>query len=352
MQKSKASRKKILIINVNWLGDVIFSTPFIRAVRETYPDSYIAVMAVPRCREVLETNSRINDLILFDEDGREKGLIGKICFAGRLKKEKFDMAFILHRSFTRALLTRLAGIKERIGYDTKGRGILLTKKLKYPDKELHRVEHFLKLAEAVGADISKKNYEFFITDADRKKAGSLLESLGVSANDRFAVLNPGGNWNPKRWPAESFSSLGDMLADKYGVRIVISGGEKDSRLAEEILGRMKHKAVSVCGKTKIRELAAIFEKAKLIVSGDSGPMHIAVSVGTNTAAIFGPTDPKITGPYGGRNYIMIKKDIGCKVPCYDVTCRDNRCMKAVSAEDVMKAIEEEGYLGSDPKKCS
>lgn len=343
MQKGKALRKKILIINVNWLGDVIFSTPFIRAVREAYPDSYIAVMAVPRCREILETNSRINDLILFDEDGREKGLIGKICFAGRLKKEKFDMAFILHRSFTRALLTRLAGIKERIGYDTKGRGILLTKKLKYPDKELHRVEHFLKLAEAVGADISKKNYEFFITDADRKKAWPLLESLGIGANDRFAVFNPGGNWNPKRWPAENFSSLGDMLADKYGIKIVISGGEKDGKLAEEISGRMKHKAVSVCGKTKIRELAAIFEKAKLVVSGDSGPMHIAASVGTNTAAIFGPTDPEITGPYGGRNYIVIRKDIGCKVPCYDVTCLDNRCMKAVSPADVMKAIEAEGW---------
>ncbi len=344
MQKSKASRKKILIINVNWLGDVIFSTPFIRAVREAYQDSYIAVMIVPRCREVLETNSRINDLILFDEDGCEKGLIGKIRFAGRLKKEKFDMAFILHRSFTRALLTHLAGIKERIGYDTKGRGIFLTKKLKYPDKETHRVEHFLKLAEAAGADISKKNYEFFITDADRKKAGSLLESLGVNANDRFAVLNPGGNWNPKRWPTENFSNLGDMLADKCGVKIVISGGEKDRKLAEEILGRMKHKAVSVCGKTKIRELAAIFEKAKLVVSSDSGPMHMAASVGTNTAAIFGPTDPEITGPYGARNYIIIRKDIGCKVPCYDITCRDNRCMKAVLAEDVMKAIETEGYL--------
>lgn len=336
-------QKKILIINVNWLGDVIFSTPFIRAVREAYTDSYIAVMAPPRCREILETNSRINELILFDEDGREKGLIGKIRFAGRLKKEKFDTAFILHRSFTRALLTRLAGIKERIGYDTKGRGILLTKKLKYPDKEPHRVEHFLKLAEAVGADISKKNYEFFITDADRKNADLLLESLGVRRDDRFAVINPGGNWNPKRWPVENFSLLGDMLAGKYGVRIVISGGEKDGKLADEISGRMKHKAISVCGKTKIRELAAIFEKAKLVVSGDSGPMHIAAGVGANTAAIFGPTNPKITGPSGGRNCIIIRKDIGCPVPCYDAACRDNRCMKAVSAEDVMKAIETEGW---------
>ncbi|MDD5680770.1 MAG: lipopolysaccharide heptosyltransferase II, partial [Candidatus Omnitrophica bacterium] len=344
MQKNKESRKKILIVNVNWLGDVIFSTPFIRAVREAYPDSYIACMVVPRCKELLETNSRINELILYDEDGHERSLIGKMRFASRLKKDKFDMAFILHRSFTRALITRMAGIKERIGYDTKGRGILLTKKVGHPDSDLHKVEYFLKLAGAVGADISKKNYEFFITDADRKKADALLSSLGINAGDRFVVLNPGGNWDPKRWPAENFSKLGDMLAVKYGVKIVISGQEKDKKLAADISGRMKHKAALICGKTRLRELAAIMEKAKLVISGDSGPMHIAVSVGTNTIAIFGPTDPEITGPYGGNNYVIIKKDIGCKVPCYDLTCRENRCMKAVSAEDIMKKIEEEGYL--------
>lgn len=344
MDDSKTSRKKILIINVNWLGDVVFSTPFIRAVREAYPDSYIACAAVPRCREILEANSRINELILFDEDGSGRGLINKIRFAGRLKKERFDTAFILHRSFTRALLVRLAGIKERIGYDTKGRGFLLTKKLKYPDKEPHRVEHFLKLAAAIGADITKKNYEFFITDADRRKAGALLESLGVGAGCRFAVLNPGGNWAPKRWPAENFSRIGDMLAGKYGLKILISGQEKDGKLAEGISRGMKCEAVSLCGKTRIRELAAIFERAALVVSGDSGPMHIAVSVGAPTVAIFGPTDPEITGPYGGSNYIIIRKDTGCKIPCYDAACRDNKCMKAATAEDVMRAVEKEGYL--------
>ena len=344
MQKDKASRKKILIINVNWLGDIIFSTPFIRAIREAYPDSYIACMAVPRCREILETNSRINELILFDEDGREKSLIGKMRFVSKLKREKFDIALILHRSFTRAFMTRLAGIKERIGYDTKGRGFLLTKRLKQPDQELHKVEYFLKLAEAAGSDISKKSYEFFMTDADRKKADSLLRSSGISANDKFVVLNPGGNWDPKRWPVDNFSRIGDMLAEKYGVKIVISGQEKDGKLAEEISKKMKHGAVSICGKTKIRELAAVLEKSELVISGDSGPMHIAVSVGANTVAIFGPTDPGITGPYGGHNYKIIKKEAGCKVPCYDLKCRDNRCMKTVSADDVMEVIEKEGYL--------
>ncbi|MBU4376335.1 MAG: lipopolysaccharide heptosyltransferase II [Candidatus Omnitrophica bacterium] len=352
------TRKKILIINVNWLGDVIFSTPFIRAIREAYPESYIACVVVPRTKEMLEANSRINELIIFDEDASERGIAGKIRFIMKLRKEHFDTAFILHRSFTRAFITFLAGIKERIGYDTKGRGCILTGKLKQSDPApargcgMHKVEYFLKLAEAAGADTSKKNYEFFITDIDRKKVEALLQSLGINTNERFVVLNPGGNWDPKRWPVEHFSLLGDRLREKYGVKIVISGGRKDEKLAEEISKAMRHKTVSLCGRTAIREMAAIFERAKLVISGDSGPMHISVSMHTGTIAIFGPTDPAITGPYGGDNYTVIQKDIGCSVPCYDMTCRENRCMAAVTPEDVMKVIEEEGYLGSDPKKRS
>ncbi|MFH0840350.1 MAG: lipopolysaccharide heptosyltransferase II [Candidatus Omnitrophota bacterium] len=338
------TRKKILIINVNWLGDVIFSTPFIRAVREAYPESYIACVVVPRTKEMLEANSRINELIIFDEDASEKGIAGKVRFIMKLRKEHFDTAFILHRSFTRAFITFLAGIRERIGYDTKGRGAILTAKLKQPDYEVHKVEYFLKLAEAAGADTSKKNYEFFVTDTDRKKAEALLRPLGINTNERFVVLNPGGNWDPKRWPVEHFSLLGDRLTEKYGVKIVISGGRKDEKLAEEISKAMRHKTISLCGRTTIREMAAIFERARLVISGDSGPMHISVSTGASTIAIFGPTDPGITGPYGGDNYAMIQKDIGCSVPCYDMTCRENRCMAAITPDDIMDIIEKKGYL--------
>ena len=138
--------------------------------------------------------------------------------------------------------------------------------------------------------------------------------------------------------------LGLSPLKKYGVKILISGGGKDEILAEEVSKNMRHKAISLCGKTGVRELAAIFEKAGLVVSGDSGPMHISVSTGTDTIAIFGPTSPNITGPYGAGNYTVIQKNIGCSIPCYDMTCRDNRCMKAISPDDVLKVIEKKGYL--------
>ena len=344
MRSNKNSRKKILIFNVNWLGDVIFSSPFIRAVREAFPNSYIACATPPRCKEILQANTRINELIIFDESGPEKSFFGKMRFAFKLREEKFDIAFILHRSLTRALITFVAKIKIRVGYDTKRRGFLLTKRLNPPVGDIHRVEYFLKLARAMGADTSKKDYEFFITEPDRKKTGRILEAEGVDYDDRIVVLNPGGNWNPKRWPIDKFAELADRLIEKYGVKVLITGAEKDRVLAEEISRDMKNKPISICGKTGIRELAPILERAKLVVSGDSGPMHIAVSVGTNVVALFGPTSPDITGPYGEGNYVVMKKDIGCDVPCYDFSCKDNRCMKAISVDNVIGIIGEKKYL--------
>lgn len=349
MRSNKNPRKKILIFNVNWLGDVIFSSSFIRAVRETFPDSYITCAVPPRCRETLEANTRINELTLFDESGSEKTFLGKINFALKLRKESFDIAFILHRSLTRALITFIAGIRMRVGYNTKRRGFLLTKKLNLPTRDVHRVEYFLELARATGADTSKKDYEFFITESDRKRATRILESESVNYNDKIVALNPGGNWNPKRWPVDKFAELADQLIEKYRVKILITGAEKDKSLANEISSGMRNKPISICGKTKIRELASIFEMAKLVISGDSGPMHIAVSVGVNVVALFGPTSAGITGPYGKGNYVVIRKDVGCNIPCYDFGCRDNRCMKAISVDDVIGAIEEKGYLNNEDR---
>ena len=121
--------------------------------------------------------------------------------------------------------------------------------------------------------------------------------------------------------------------------VVLTGAEKDIVLAEKITGLMRHKPVVLCGKTDLKTLGAIFKKAMCVISNDSGPMHIAVAVRTNVIAIFGPTSPELTGPYGDGKYVVLRKDTGCKVPCYDLKCKDNRCMKAVTVEDVLGALD-------------
>jgi lipopolysaccharide heptosyltransferase II len=331
--------KRILIVNVNWVGDVLFSTPFIRAVRAANPDAHIACLLHPRCREMLEANPRLNELIIYDEEGAHRSLLGKWSLIKELRKRKFDTVFLLHRSFTKALITYMSGIGERIGYPTKNRGGILTRVVEEPSEELHKVEYFLNIARASGIDVKESSYEFFIRDEDRKFIKRLLARDGVGDNDLVIVLCPAGNWPPKRWPAENFARLGDELAEKHGAKIVLSAAGKDLKLIEEIKSVMAAPAVIASGKTDLKQLGALLERARLVVANDTGPMHMAVAVGTDTIALFGPTSARLTGPHGNGRFRVISRNESCDVPCYDVTCTDNACMSAIRVEDVLGEAE-------------
>jgi len=333
-------RKRILIVEVNWIGDVLFSTPFIRAVREAYPDAYIACLLHPRCREVLEGNPRLDEIIVYDEEGEHRSILGKVKLILSLRKRHFDTAFLLHRSFTKALIAFLAGAKERIGYPTKRRSFLLTTIAEISGEEPHKVEYFLDVARAAGITPKSRSYEFFITDSHRNAMKTLLAQNGAAGSGRLAVMCPGGNWDPKRWPKDNFALLADALIGRYGVSVVISGTQKDTGLAADIAGMMKNKPVILCGKTTLKEMAALFESSELVVANDTGTMHLAVAMKAKVIALFGPTSPRLTGPYGEGRYRVIVKQDECEVPCYDLSCTDNRCMAAIKVEDVLREAEE------------
>ena len=328
--------KRILIIEVNWLGDVLFSTPFIRAVREANQGGYIACLVHPRCVEILKGNSAIDEIIIYDEEGLHKGVFEKLKLILHLRHKHFDMVYILHRSFTKALIGYLTGARERIGYPTKNRERLLTKAVEELDAGAHKADCFLNLAGEDAATAKSRHYEFSVKDADRLYVKNYLSARGIDPDDKFIVLCPGGNWDPKRWPKENFAALSDMLAEKYNAKIVITGGVKERELAENIRKIMKHPAVITCGDTDLKQLGAILERSYLVIANDTGSMHIAVAVGAKVIALFGPTSPELTGPYGRGNYRVVKSRIECDIPCYDVTCRDNRCMKSISVEEVFK----------------
>ncbi|OIO78911.1 MAG: lipopolysaccharide heptosyltransferase II [Candidatus Omnitrophica bacterium CG12_big_fil_rev_8_21_14_0_65_43_15] len=317
--------KRILIAEVNWLGDVLFSTPFIRAVRNNFPDAHIACMIMPRIREILEGNPYINEIITYDEKN--------------LKKRKFDMAFLLHRSFSRALAMYMAGIPERIGYYTFKRSLLLTEKPKPPDAlSMHRAEFYLGLAKSVGLKTDNKGCDFFISKQDSVWAATVIQP-----GRKTVIFNPGGNWMPKRWSKENFIELGRILLSEFkdNIRIVLSGSAKDVELAQEINSALQNKAIITCGKTTLKQSAALFKKSDLVISADSGPLHIAVSVGAKAIAIFGPTSLKITGPYKADKdrVVTFCKDMDCRIPCYNDKCADYKCMAAITPKEVFETAK-------------
>ncbi|MFC1594381.1 lipopolysaccharide heptosyltransferase II [Candidatus Omnitrophota bacterium] len=332
--------EKILLVNVNWLGDVLFSTPVIKALKKAYPESKLACMVVPRCREVLDGNPYIDEIILFDEKTLHRNIFKRLKFINSLRKKQFTKAFILHRSLTRALIVFLAGIPERIGYNTKKRGFLLTKKIALPGSDMHRSDQYLNVIESYGISVEDRTYDFFVSDDNRAYAEKLFREAGIAENDFVVVINPGGNWDPKRWLKENFAAVADQLIQRYHAKVIIAGATKDIALAWQIRDLMQEQPILITGKTTLKQLAAAMQKAHVVISADSGPAHIASAVGAGVIMLFGPTLPKITGPRGKNKVVVLHKDLGCSLPCYDSSCVDYRCMKAIMPEDVLHHVQE------------
>lgn len=320
--------KRILIIEPNWLGDVLFTTPAIRAIRQEYKDAYIAVLLHKRCAPVLQDNPNIDEVIPLNKDRGIKGLFYKLSLLPKLKSLNLDTAFLFSGSSSSAFIARRAGAKDIIGTKSDKK-----------DFSQHRVEHFLSVIRRAGIETDNKDYEFFTKEEDEKKAKETLRENGILENEPYFAINPGGNWPPKRWPKAEFAKLADVLYEKYKTKVIITGSEKDIPLGENIKNLCKRKPINLCGKTTLKQLATVLRQAKVVISNDSGPMHIAVSEKTPTIALFGPTHPNITGPYGSGNYSVVQKEVECPVPCFNKNCRKYRCMEAITVADVMEAIE-------------
>lgn len=333
-------RKRIVIFNVNWLGDVLFSTAVIRNVRRNYPESHIACIIPPRCAAVLEGNPYLDEIIIFDEKGAHKGAAGTRAFIRALKEKRFDTVFLLHRSMTRAFIAWAAGIRERIGYTTAKRAFLLTTRIRPPDiRAVHRIDYYLGVIRGAGLAVTDRHTDLTFSEQDRRAVEGFLRENAIASRDVVIGLNAGGNWGLKRWPKDNFAALADRLGAEYGAKIVFTGSPDDKNLVENIRSAMKSRAISACGILSLKQFAALCPRLSIFISADSGPLHIANAAGAqHIIALFGPTDPKLTGPVPADRAVIVQKDVGCEIPCYVAGCRDNRCMKAISVDDVCAAV--------------
>lgn len=324
---------RILVVSVNWFGDCVLLTPVFKALKDKYKSSYVAVMAPQRVRGVFEDNPSIDEVIVFDEKQTHRSLKSKVDFIKELKKKKFDAAFLVHRSFTRALICLLAGIKKRIGYKRFKNSFVLTKKVDLPQGDIHRQDCYLGLFEGEGINIEDRNPHVFIHQDAHIAAQSLLSQIPDVS--RLVGINVSANWPLKRWPKELFSQLSDRLIGELGAQVMFIGDKKESALIKDVMAKMKNKAYDFCGKTKLKELAALMTNCRLFISNDSGPAHLAASLSIPTLVLFGPTASAITSPKG-KTVMIIQKDLGCKIPCYKLDCEDNICMKNITVDEVFE----------------
>lgn len=328
----------ILVVNVNWLGDAIFSTPVFRTLKQAHPGARVVCLCVPRVKEVLKYCPDIDEILVYDEKGRDLWPWRKIALINRLRRRNFDAVFMLHRSMTRALLVYLARIPLRIGYGKEPR--LLTHPLKEAKEDLHRSDHYLRVVESYGLTCTDRRGRLKLDEADAHSLEKKLRAHDVQPQEKIVVFNIGGNWELKRWPLRHWIELTKQAAAHAAYKIVFSGGEQDEKDASLIMQQTQVRIVNLAGKTTLGESLALYRRAQAVVSADSGPLHLAGSVGAKVIGVFGPTRQEITGPRGMAEAAVLFKEIGCnKAPCYHLTCANNVCMQSIGVEDVWQALQ-------------
>lgn len=345
MDKERRQAEKgsaILIRGVNWIGDAVMTIPALRALKRSLPEARLCLLVKPWVAPLFEKDPDIDEIILYSDEYR--GLAGKLRLARRLKEYGFDFAVLFQNAFDAALITFLARIKKRIGYSRDGRGFLLTDALPCdaPEKNLHHIDYYLNLVKKSGFNGTPDLPWLFLDIEERKRARQMLEGL----KRPVIALNPGAVYgSSKRWFPERFAEVASRVITELNGSAVILGGPKESGIADDIL---KHVAPSLVthasllnlsGRTTLRELIAIISESDVLVTNDSGPMHIGYAVGTPLVAIFGSTSPEHTGPVG-KSDIVIKKSIACS-PCFERQCNKNKlaCMDLVTSEEVYSAVK-------------
>ena len=328
---------RILIVNVNWIGDILFSTFLIRCIKKSFPDSYLVTLVPENGAKLLKGNPYLDDIIEFDPF-RERGFAGlDISLIKELKSYNFSHSLHLHRSLSRKCYAYFGGIKNRIGYNEKLKSFLLTQALISQRDKVHRAFYYFNLGSAIDVADDGSGLDIFIRDEELERTRGVLASHKL---DRFCLMHIGANWQAKRWPLDYYSELIDFMADKYNIKVLLTGTEQDVQNADYIVCRSNSEVLSLAGKTTLRELIALIKLSQVSITVDSAPLHIAAALKKPLIGIFGPTDDKLTGPFRSEGKtIILKEDVDCSIPCYRDACPyDYICMRRVKPKSVLDAI--------------
>lgn len=351
--------KKFLVINPFGIGDVLFTTPVIKAIKNSYPGSFIGYWCNERVKPILKDNPCIDKIFALSRgdikriyhQSRWQGITKFLSLLRNIKREHFDISLDFSLDHRYGLTSKLLGIKKRLGYNYKKRGRFLTDKIDiagYQDK--HVVEYYLELLKLLDINPQDEKPELYITEQDKKRAFDLLQSKGIDNKDLVIGIAPGAgeSWGKdarlKHWPAEKFARLADRLISELGAKILILGDKTERAIADTIKNTMRNKPIDLAGETNLEELIAIINNLHILVTNDGGPLHIAVALNKKTVSLFGPVDPKVYGPYpfNERLHIVLRRTLDCS-PCYRnfrlSRCRSNReCLEKIDVDEVFNAV--------------
>jgi heptosyltransferase-2 len=338
--------ERVVVRGANWVGDAVMTVPALRELRRVLPGARVTLATRAWAEGVFEGADFIDDLLIIKGEGRGS-LWGE---AREWRARRFDLALLFPNAFAPALVAALARVPHRVGYATQGRGLLLTHPLPVPDwrASRHEVFYYLNVVaelerQLVGSssiesgepsDTAEPRVGLEVSELRREGARGLLRESGARLERPLVALCPGStNSRAKRWPAERFAALADLLVERAGVDIILIGAGEELSVSEEVARLMRNRPVVLTGKTDLAQTAALLSVADLLVTNDTGPAHVAAAVGCPVVVIFGPTNPLTTRPLSPLAEV-VRRPPDC-APCMLRDCPiDHRCMTAITAEEV------------------
>ena len=335
----------ILIVKLSAIGDVIHTLPSLAALRTLYPQAHITWVVEQAAADLVIKHPFLDEVIVSSRKRWERKLAaGKLpgawrdfrVFLTRLRARRYDLVIDFHGLFKSAMVVALSGGERKIGYDSLQElsGLFYNEKIP-EDMQKHAVDRYLDFLRHLGATVDNVK---FVLPADPRADSNALTLLAEHGLDRraFVAINPVAYWKTKLWDNDKFAALADDIFEKLGLPVVFTGTEVEA--IAPILRTMRTKGVNLAGRTSLLELAAVYRKAETVVTTDSGPMHLAAAVGKKVIALFGPTDPVRTGPYG-PGHTVIRSNLSCS-PCLLKKCDSMQCMKDISPQQVLAAVED------------
>ncbi len=326
--------RRLLVRSTNWIGDAVMTTPALARLRSLFPRAEITLVAKPLVAELFTPHPHCDRVLVYDRRPGIKDPAAFLRFCRRLRREKFDLAVLFQNAFEAALMARLAGIPRRAGYATDGRGWLLTHRvpLTTAHRRLHHTDYYLALLAGLGLAAGEKPaLTLSPTGAELRAAAARL------GPGHWVAVNPGASYGAaKRWFPERFAAVAEQLITARQVKIVLIGGPGEREIGRDIVAACRRPLFNLIGETTVRQMMAIIATSRLLITNDSGPMHVAAAVGTPIVAIFGPTDVNTTSPLA-PDCLLLHHEIDC-APCLQRQCsRDHQCMRAVTAAEVYAA---------------
>lgn len=342
----------ILIVKLSAIGDVIHTLPVATALRRHYPDARLAWLVEEGARDLVIGHRALDRVIVSGrkrwiadfQQGRRAGALREARdFIKALRDTRYDLLLDFQASLKSGILIGLARADRKVGF---GQGmahsehshLFLNERIPAVSMEVHALDRGLILLNAIGVPAGDTvAYDLPIGAADRQAAATLLAGAGDGAHPLVAV-NPVAKWATKLWHADRFAEVADRLVSQHHATVVFTGAPEDRPVVAAIIARMRSAALNIAGRTTLKTLAAVYRQADLVVSTDTGPMHLAAAAGVPVVALFGPTAPWRTGPYG-PNHRIVRVPMACS-PCFKRRCATTACMGAITVDEVMGAIEE------------